>query len=783
MDSPQQRATSPGIPMPRHPKHPHSQVGAQHVSDVAQNVAKNVIAHSTGKKRHDPPEPSAESVAAAVMEPTAEEFAEQEADANWVAGLHSSHTGRKLCDFLGHVNSVLDDALGIECPIDQAVTFRRVLIRALEHNPEPFGLPKKLPKYIAMVQLCGERMLMYTDRSQLFSLMAHNVSNKRSNSEAISAMVNMIKYREEQAPEASLLLTYSAPFQIDLQHLWWDVRTLVRDPRTLKVTDGQMAYQIGQTKCRAIGCTSALESAEAAQTLDREVEAYKQNITAIDLDIEFMPSELSGVPGIMSEQTLKKIETLEGLLARMQTDRKKMLEKHGADMEELRKGKDAAIQAAEEGARMAYANERDQEEDLNRQINKLAKDVESALLECSRYKEENLHLKKTFKADTNMKIQTQAAEIEKLKSQLRLLEGSQKESEKKLTQSNKARETALKKQEAAHAKSMDDMERKLQKATMSERSAKQEAEDYMARLTALSAAMEGRDSEQELLQHDLKKAKAASRVLRGFLALAGIRSTDGAVNLIVAPVLKALDEANGKLKVNELAAGQNSIEIKKLQDAVGDREAERDSLGEANARLQARVEELEARAPVAPVAPAAPEKADAETMTVPITSEADLKIGELETKCVKIGDELLVKQNEVVQLKAELAKAKSKTGKKGAVQPAAYEDPVMGMPANGQANSAYNQVVNVHVGNGAANTDMGHATDTDPSVEHLIGNAANALRVLADMSRECSRHKAAAHEGWAQLRALQGTQQMYQQPQWQMAPHGQHPGNGYHMGM
>ena len=50
---------------------------------------------------------------------------------------------------------------------------------------------------------------------------------------------------------------------------------------------------------------------------------------------------------------------------------------------------------------------------------------------------------------------------------------------------------------------------------MSERAAKQDAEDLMTRLTSLSSAMEGRDSEKELLQHDLKKAQTANCVLRG----------------------------------------------------------------------------------------------------------------------------------------------------------------------------------------------------------------------------------------------------------------------------
>ena len=78
-----------------------------------------------------------------------------------------------------------------------------------------------------------------------------------------------------------------------------------------------------------------------------------------------------------------------------------------------------------------------------------------------------------------------------------------------------------------------------------------------------------------------------------------------------------------------------------------------------------------------------------------------------------------------------------------------------------------------------ASTDLGHAPDVDSSVEHLIANAATSLRILADQARECARHKQAAHEGWAQVRALQNyTGYMAAAPQWQQQQ--PHSPNGYH---
>lgn len=796
MDDQATKATSlqsSEMPSLRTGKQPHSQAGAQPVSSVAQNVAKNVIAQQTGKKRSNSPlpTPSVESVAAAVMVPTATDLEAQERETLWMETLNTTPTGKKLCDYLGHVTSVLDDGpLGIECPIDQAVTFRRVLIRALEKNAKPFGLPKKLPKFIAMVQMCGERLLLTTDLSQLFQLLAHCPSNPRANSDAINAMYTMIKYQEEN-PECSLLLTYSAPFQVDLSHMWWDVRTLRRSAETLKVTDGEMAYQIGQNKCRPIGCTSVLESDISNATLEREIEAFKQHISAIDLDVELLP--MPEPNGSSDEQLEKRVATSERLIAAMKADRVKIIAEHKEEVEALKASIKASNEYMEEAARMQHASDRESDESLNRQINKLAKDVEAHLKECARLSSENESLKAQHKADLTGALLRKDEEVEALRGKVSLLETSGRAAGQELTKCNKARESALRKQSDAHQKSLDEMERKLGKATMAERAAKQEAEELMGKLSTLSSAMEGRDSEKELLQHDLKKALASKRVLKCVVALAGARrETITGEHAALDDVLKKLDDANGRIRISELALGNAAAERQTLLDLTKDQEAARDQMGEANARLQARIDELEVPTPP----PVELMTNDVETMTVPITSQADLDLGELQTKHCKIQDELDASRNECVQLKAELGRAKSKAAKKQvpaslmADESTAKASPVLGVPSQ-QSAGGYNIVTNVHVGNGGAgnstavaSTDLGHAPDVDAAVEHLIAQAASSLRILADQARECARHKAAAHEGWAQVRALQNytgyqmPQQQWSQQMQQM--HHPHSPNGYH---
>ena len=697
-------------------------------------------------------EPGAAEEPCVAEEPTATDLAAEEADARWMAGLTQSHTGKKLCDYLGHLTSVLEDGnLGVECPVDQACSFRRVLVRGLERSQSPFGLPKKLPNFIAMVQLCGERMLLTTQRNQLFQLLSHAPSGSRANSNAINAMVQMIKYRDEH-PECTLLLTYSVPFQVDLAHMWWDVRTLRRDPQTLKVVDGEMAYQVGQAKCRSVGCTSALESETSTAMLEKETKAFEEHVSAVDLDMELLPpSDVSS-----TGETNKKVEALERVLASLTQERKKMIASHRTEIGELTKAKALADSAANEAAKLAYEAERESEESLNREVNRLAKQVESSMRTVAVHKQENELLSKSHRADMNAVLVRKDEELKMLQTKLTAAEASVKQITQELGRSNKSRDSAIKKVEREHTKSLDDLERKLQRATMAERAAKQEGEELLQRMASLSSAMEGRDAEKETLEHQLKNSRKANRVLRGALALSGVRrEASSGDKTALASALARVDEINGQLKISELA--------------LNTAEHERSQMGEANKRLQARVEEADAELRDATAATKKPDVCDADTMTVPITSQAELDLGELQTAHVKVNDELAERQSEIVQLKADLTRARAKAAKRQVPLSFTTEEPnppaapVLGVPsasANGSSGGPYNIVTNVHVASGAnttavASTDLGHAPDVDANVEHLIAQTANSLRILADHARDAARHKAAAHEGWAQVRALQ----------------------------
>ena len=194
--------------------------------------------------------------------------------------------------------------------------------------------------------------------------------------------------------------------------------------------------------------------------------------------------------------------------------------------------------------------------------------------------------------------------------------------------------------------------------------------------------------------------------------------------------------------------------------------------------------------------------ADQATMTVPVTSKAELDLGELETKYAKLQEELAERAARETTLRSEMGRLKEKVRKKqvpvslttvdesgtASAPPASsptHARAVVGTPAAGGHNPQAFIMNHVHInGNGQASTDLGHDPNGDVGVEGLIQQATVGMRALADMARESARHKSAAFEAWAQVRALQNftgyqappLQYQQQQP---MGMHISHVGGGY----
>jgi len=146
------------------------------------------------------------------------------ADAAWVAGLAGSRAGRLLASHLAAVEVHGSDH---DCAMQEALANERVFVHALArsaHNRRPFpcGLPSRLPCFIAVLNLSGERMVVYSDSSALIrSLCAHSAVLHRSELEERLLLFEMHPTKRTADEMRFVICTYSLPWQAGADAAYW----------------------------------------------------------------------------------------------------------------------------------------------------------------------------------------------------------------------------------------------------------------------------------------------------------------------------------------------------------------------------------------------------------------------------------------------------------------------------------------------------------------------------------------------------------------------------------
>jgi len=146
------------------------------------------------------------------------------ADAAWVAGLASSRAGRLLASHLAAVEVHGD---GHDCAMQEALANERVFVHALarsahNHRPFPCGLPPRLPGFIAILNLSGERMVVHSDSSALIrALCGHSAVLHRSDLEKMLLQFETHPTKSTSEEVRFVLCSYSLPWQAGADAAYW----------------------------------------------------------------------------------------------------------------------------------------------------------------------------------------------------------------------------------------------------------------------------------------------------------------------------------------------------------------------------------------------------------------------------------------------------------------------------------------------------------------------------------------------------------------------------------
>ena len=157
----------------------------------------------------------------------------QALDAAWLSRLHRSRSGRVLQDHLACVEDRIDSH-GREASIQEAINNRRCFLRAVNSSLKrgrglPCGLPSPLPKFVAIVNLSGQRMLLTSNRDTMmrklcaraWSVPADSLSDMLDTFSAFLEHAGMTAVRASGAEtnaksQQFVLITYSLPWQAGL---------------------------------------------------------------------------------------------------------------------------------------------------------------------------------------------------------------------------------------------------------------------------------------------------------------------------------------------------------------------------------------------------------------------------------------------------------------------------------------------------------------------------------------------------------------------------------------
>lgn len=638
----------------------------------------------------------------------------------WHANAKLVRGGRQLFEHMAHVHCAIENQNEVyDSPVDDVCTSLRLFIRAWERSPTAFNLPLKPPKFIAIVNLSGERSILTSNEPYMFLSLVHSVPGTTADEDGGATSVSlalkrMIAYRDAH-PAMSLLLVYSLPYQMGLTHLHWDLRTIQRLPNDV-VVDGQQWFSL-------IESTHASWPRPAIQTSAHESEHQTNVLThmAKEMEANYRCQNLDVVPGDEvgsveeGASTSSRERTLVEICNRLRVERAALQRDHEAHIIALKQKQVEDVHKARTVQEVAYARERELE----------AKHLRAAETAMAMVKERQCEIDacKQQVADARGELATCGEEWErerkKLQARIVAAEQAASASARQLNDAAALRTAEMQAHTRRHVETVDNVEKRLAATQLAAQQARAECEGSAARLEELRVLMDAQLAAKEDLVQEWKAARRAIRLLRSFLTLAGLRyraSRDRCATLD-----EEVAECQGRCRVHELAAGaqQARLEMAIARALVAEATAEDRVLAHRATGEDGNGDEETLTCPEAEHEESAVTARDQSTETLPISTRADFELGELSMAHAKLQDE----HAETVALVAELQARLNQHETTPRVASSTSIMPTTQIP--------------------------------DAAIDAAMEVVRSQLGVLENMARDASRHRNAAMNAHAHIESLQ----------------------------
>ena len=228
-----------------------------------------------------------------------------DAAADWVKGLTSHRAGRLLSNHLACVELETRE-VAVNCAATEALTNEMAFVLTLSRSLEkgwrlPCGLPPSLPRFIAVLNLSGERMLAYSDNAALIRcLCTKSRLRGQALDEAIDHFVNWPMDRTILSGKF-VLLAYSLPWQAGTDAAFWHLSTcevgVTEDGRSKMMVDRAKQFSSvaaapfrGKSLRDGTNQNIQLSASEQQKVLPvvgaTELKRFAESYSAVNLDLK-----------------------------------------------------------------------------------------------------------------------------------------------------------------------------------------------------------------------------------------------------------------------------------------------------------------------------------------------------------------------------------------------------------------------------------------------------------------------------------------------------------------
>jgi hypothetical protein len=495
-----------------------------------------------------------------------------EEERKWIDGLTKMPSAKLLVSHFSAFESIIRSGgmKGVEPPMDQVSTWRRLFCWQLKQTNTPFGIGcgGNMPKCIAMCNLSGQHAFYYCNSFSLARMVT--LVPQESQARVLVSVSKVISKAIEL--NASVWVGFCLPFQVGLERAFWEIRT-IRKTRDGRVKDGEMAFSCNDKDARSMASTDATEH-WSEEMLSEVCKKLMSIVSPVCLDPPKQCEELKMTP----QQMLAAINFLKEDRKKLQEQQKQtndaMREMYSLSLEQLKhKVKEAEdhadvrCAAVLESATIAKDMERKKNKDLEEHTASLSKQLytQQTLLDEVKSHMAGMALKHEEDCKCNTALQkTLEAQVASMGSR----------HAKHIAESSKLNREASKKHEAQLS------------------SCKNQLAEANKKVTALSSASSAMSVCSKQAYEKVALLQKRNSVLRGLLSLGGLRFSHMASRVVT---LEEMEQDTNGMTPNAAAKEVEAAEMQ-LSDAKGALREQEEIVSELNKRkrlLDARISELE----------------------------------------------------------------------------------------------------------------------------------------------------------------------------------------------